>query len=123
MDDPLPVGRGSLLSTLDFLASSRHRFAELNRLRAAGPATRRDVRGSVDAPRSTVRRTLKGFLERDWIASTDEGYRVTAAGSLVAEEFERFRETVRVTDEYAPLPGTCRRRRSTSTRGGSPAGR
>lgn len=103
MGDPLPVARGSLLSTLDFLASSRHRIAVLNRLWAAGPATRRDVRESIGASRSTVRRTLEGFLDRDWIASTDEGYRFMVAGSLVAEEFERFPETVRVTDGYAPL--------------------
>ena len=103
MTDPLGSGADPSLSTLDFLASSRHRIEILDRLREAGPATRREVRESVDASRSTVRRTLEGFLERDWIASTGDGYRLTAAGSLVAEEFERFRETVQVTDEYAPL--------------------
>lgn len=103
MSDPLESNGDSSLSALEFLAGSRHRIEILDLLRETGPATRRDVRESVEVSRSTVRRTLEGFLERDWIAPTDDGYRVTAAGGLVAEEFQRLRETARTTDEYAPL--------------------
>lgn len=103
MTDPLESDDPPSLSTLDFLASSRHRVEILEALRADGPTTRRGLRESVDASRSTVRRTLEGFLERDWIAPTDDGYRLTAAGGLLADEFGRLAETVRVTDEYSPL--------------------
>lgn len=103
MSDPLESDAAPPLSTLEFLSGSHHRIEILRTLRASGPATRREIRESVDASRSTVRRTLEGFLERDWIASTKAGYRITAAGGFVADEFERFGGTVRVTDEYAPL--------------------
>lgn len=65
--------------------------------------SRRDVRASVDASRSTVRRTIEGFLSRGWVESTEDGYRVTAAGELVATEFTRLSETIRLTEEFAPL--------------------
>jgi predicted transcriptional regulator len=102
MTDPLDDASPSI-STLDFLASSRHRIEILRSLRESGPSTRRDLRESVDASRSTVRRTLEGFLERDWVASVDGGYRLTVAGGMVAEEFAQLAETVRITREYAPL--------------------
>jgi len=103
MSDPLESDEASSLSTLEFLSGSRHRVEILRTLRAEGPSTRREIRDAVDASRSTVRRTLEGFLERDWIASTDDGYRITAAGGLLLEEFRRLSGAARITDEYAPL--------------------
>jgi hypothetical protein len=103
MSDPSESDTDASLSTLEFLSGSRHRIEILRLLRRQGPATRRDVREAVDASRSTVRRTLEGFLERDWVASTDQGYRITAAGGLVADELRRLSETIHVTDEHAPL--------------------
>lgn len=103
MSDPFESDADPSLPTLEFLSGSRHRIEILYLLREEGPATRREVRESVDASRSTVRRALEGFLEREWVASTDDGYRITAAGGLVVAGFRRLSETVRVTDEYAPL--------------------
>lgn len=105
MKEPLDPDSPPSLSTVDFLASSRHRIEILQTLGEEAPSTRRDLRESVDASRSTVRRTLEGFLEHDWIVQVDDGYRITAAGGLVAEEFRRLSETIRVTEEYATLLG------------------
>lgn len=96
-------GDGAPLRVIDFLASSEHRIETLEFLVEEGTATRRDVRSEVDASRSTVRRTLEGFLDRGWVESTTEGYRITTAGKLMADVFGRLGERVERVETYAPL--------------------
>lgn len=102
-DEPAQLDDASIVADIDFLSGSRHRLRILNVLRGEDAMSRRDVRTSVEASRSTVRRTLEGFLSRGWVESTDDGYRMTAAGELVATQFARLSDTLRLTEEYAPL--------------------
>lgn len=102
-NEPAQLGDAPVVSDIDFLAGSRHRLRILNLLRGPEAMSRRNVRASVDASRATVRRTLEGLLSRGWVESTEDGYRVTAAGELVATEFTRLSETLRLTEEFAPL--------------------
>lgn len=96
-------GGGTPLQVIDFLVSSEHRIETLHFIIEEGTVTRRDVRSEIDASRSTVRRTLEGFLEHGWVESTAEGYRITPAGELMAEAFDQFGERVECIDTYAPL--------------------
>ncbi|WP_225333465.1 helix-turn-helix transcriptional regulator [Halomicrobium urmianum] len=96
-------GDGSPPQVIDFLAASEHRIETLRVLVEQGTVTRRDVRSEVDASRSTVRRTLEGFLERGWVESTTDGYRITPAGELMVDVFGQFVERVERVETYTPL--------------------
>lgn len=98
-----PDENASALEDVNFLSSSRNRIAILNAFDEADALTRREVREAVDASRSTVRRTLEGFVERDLIESTDGGYRFTSRGAVVVDALGDLLETVRITEEYRPL--------------------
>ena len=102
-NEAVPLGEASVVADIDFLSGSRHRLRILEVLREREAVSRRDVRTSVEASRATVRRTLEEFLRRGWVESTNDGYRITAAGELVAASFARLSGTLRLTEEFAPL--------------------
>lgn len=70
-----------------FLSRSPTRVRVLERLLRDGECRRRDLRETLDASRSTVSRTLSTLEDRDWVARTEAGYRLTPAGAVVAEGY------------------------------------
>lgn len=77
-----------------FLANSENRSAVLG-IVAEGPVSREEILAQVDASRVTLRRILGEFEDRGWVERGDEGFATTAAGSVVATEFEASVDAMR----------------------------
>ncbi|WP_256391870.1 helix-turn-helix transcriptional regulator [Natronoarchaeum rubrum] len=95
------VDEGDPIEQISFLARSESRVRALERLLASGPATQRELRTHLDASRSTIARTLTGLEQRGWIESVGGAYRLTPAGTIVAEEFGNMVDALRLTDEQS----------------------
>ena len=91
------------LETIHFLSGSRYRREILDAFVEHDTLTRQGVRDAVSASRSTVRRTVEAFIERGLIDSVTAGYRLTAAGRLLADGLEDMVERTRIVDEYEPF--------------------
>jgi len=86
---------------ISFLSRSKTRVGVLERLRADGATTQRDLRDRLDASRSTITRSLTALEEHGWIEQTDQSYQLTPKGEIVAEEFTSLVDSVRVVDELS----------------------
>jgi predicted transcriptional regulator len=84
-----------------FLARSESRVRVLERLLEAGPLTQRELRECVDASRSTVTRTLTDLESRNWVAKAGDGYRLTATGESITEQFLDLVSSVQTTEELS----------------------
>lgn len=91
------------IEQIAFLARSETRVRALEFLAERQSASQRDCRDALDASRSTIARTLGALEERDWVVERDGGYRLTAAGQVVAESFLDLVETVDATATLAPF--------------------
>ncbi|ELZ01694.1 transcriptional regulator [Natrialba chahannaoensis JCM 10990] len=69
------------------------RRRELLEALAAGPQRKRDLVEQLACSRSTVDRAIRELERFEFIERAESGYRLTAAGQLVFEEFSRTTET------------------------------
>lgn len=89
------------LSHVAFLARSATRVRVLELLSNEGPTTRRELRERIDASRSTLTRTLSAMEERSWIGPNGHEYRLTPAGTVVADGFLDLIERIEATEELS----------------------
>ncbi|MFB6090414.1 MAG: helix-turn-helix transcriptional regulator [Halobellus sp.] len=84
-----------------FLAGSELRIEALFALRTE-TATPTELAERCSCARETAQRTVSAFVDRGWAekVSTQEGYRLTRAGGLVADGYEDFEACVSVSNEY-----------------------
>lgn len=76
---------GDPIDQIAFLARSESRVRVLEHLLEHGATSRRAFREHLDVSRSTVTRTLTDLTDRDWLEETDNTYRLTPSGKVVAE--------------------------------------
>ncbi|AEH36911.1 helix-turn-helix transcriptional regulator [Halopiger xanaduensis] len=86
-----------------FLVRSDARIDILTRLFESGPATQRELRTELDSSRSTVARSLSALEECGWVERHADGHRLTPVGTLVAEGFLDFVETLRAAEDLSPF--------------------
>lgn len=91
------------LETIHFLSGSRYRRETLDAFLEHDTLTRHELRDTVSASRSTVRRTVEAFIDRGLIDSGIDGYRLTATGRQLAEGLDDMVERTRLVDAYEPL--------------------
>ncbi|WP_129115600.1 helix-turn-helix transcriptional regulator [Halegenticoccus tardaugens] len=53
-----------------------------------------ELAAECSCARETAQRTLAGFVDRGWVTKEDGRYRITPAGDLVLEQYERLASTV-----------------------------
>lgn len=92
--------RGAL-ETIRFLARAESRVRIMERLAESGAATQRDLRGKLDASRTTVARSLQSLSDRGWVETDDGAYRLTRSGASIIEAFSEMLETVRTVGELS----------------------
>ncbi|ELY92865.1 transcriptional regulator [Natrialba hulunbeirensis JCM 10989] len=78
--------------TADVVETVSRRRALLEAL-AAGPQRKRDLVEQLACSRSTIDRAIRELERFEFIERAESGYRLTAAGRLVLEEFSRTTET------------------------------
>ncbi|RKD98121.1 helix-turn-helix transcriptional regulator [Halopiger aswanensis] len=88
---------------ISFLVRSDARIDILTRLFESGPATQRELRTELDSSRSTVARSLSALEECGWVERHADRHRLTPVGTLVAEGFLDFVETLRAAEELSPF--------------------
>jgi predicted transcriptional regulator len=98
-----PASEYTALELINFLSASEYRVETLYAFAENRSLGRHAVRETVDASRSTVRRTLEEFVHRGLIEPTDTGYRITALGELCASGLGDLLETVRTAERFEPL--------------------
>ncbi len=83
-----------------FLADSPDRQRLLRHLvdSSGAPAT---LAETLSLSRRSVQRHLRQFAERGWVRKTDGHYELTVTGELVAEEHERYLDTLGRIDDLA----------------------
>lgn len=95
------AGDTEAIDQIEFLARSETRVRALEVLDEAGPATQHECRERLDASRSTVARTLSGLEDRGWIEQRGRTYRLTPAGTIVADAFLDLVDTIDATEELS----------------------
>lgn len=70
-----------------------------------GPATRRDLRETLDVERVTLGRILADFEERAWVVVDDGTYRLTLVGELVAAALDEAVDAVDAARRLRPVVG------------------
>lgn len=81
------------LDDIAFLSRSSHRVAALETL-AASSYEQNELQAELDISRSTIKRILRGFIERGWVVRHGRLYEVTPLGERVAERFTTLIETI-----------------------------
>jgi len=82
-----------------FLAQAESRVQIVKHLFKSGPATQRTLRSELDASRTTVSRSLQSLTEKGWVEKSQNEYRLTRAGRVIAQEFTGMLDTVEATGE------------------------
>ena len=77
-----------------FLARAESRVQIVEHLIESGPATQRKLRTEFDASRTTVSRSLQSLTEKGWVEKSQNEYRLTRAGRVIAQEFMGMLDTV-----------------------------
>lgn len=75
------------LTDIEYLSRSEHRVATLSAL-AERPRSRTELRGLAEVSRSTTRRTLRAFEDRNWVRRDGQQYEATQLGAFVAASME-----------------------------------
>lgn len=88
---------------LRFVSRSPVRVRFLLALADDGPSTRRDLRQTVDASRTTVSRNLDALVERGWVEESGATYRATPGGELLASELRELLSTTATVDRLGPF--------------------
>lgn len=82
-----------------FLAGSDTRVALLTYL-TEQPAAPAMIADELSLARRSVQRHLANFVERGWAVKTDGEYRLTTAGTLIADEHTRYLDTLALIEEF-----------------------
>ncbi|MFC4359123.1 helix-turn-helix transcriptional regulator [Halobium salinum] len=85
-----------------YLVGSDNRVDILRALRdePRGPS---ELASACSCARETAHRSLSGFVERGWVARDDGEYRLTVAGGMVIEQYDRLETTVDGTNRVRPF--------------------
>lgn len=86
---------------LDFLIRSENRVTVLELL-ATRPCTERELAETTEMSETTVGRILMDFIERGWIEEADGTYTTTRFGDLLADDYERFHESMDLAARLGP---------------------
>lgn len=84
-----------------FLTRAESRVRIVETLNESGPATQRELRGRLDASRTTVSRALQSLSERGWVERSDGEYSLTRTGAILATELGRVLDTIGRIDDLA----------------------
>lgn len=87
---------------ISFLTRSENRVEVLECL-AGGPYTERELVAETGVSDVTVKRVLEDFAERGWVAETDEGYRRTRIGDMLAEDYARLHDSMDLACRLGPV--------------------
>jgi predicted transcriptional regulator len=85
---------GDPLDEILFLARAESRVRIMEHLSVAESATQRELRTQLDISRTTVARSLRSLEDNSWVENDGDTYRLTQAGSIIAEEFSQLLDTV-----------------------------
>jgi predicted transcriptional regulator len=86
---------------LDFLIRSENRVTVLSLL-ARRRYSERELVETTEMSKTTVNRILEDFTERGWIEEADEAYTTTRFGDVLADDYERFRESMDLASRLGP---------------------
>lgn len=87
---------------VSFLTRSENRVTVLRTL-GDGPFTERELVDETGVSRVTVGRVLDDFQERGWAVETDDGYRRTRLGDVLAEDYSRLHESMDLACRLGPV--------------------
>jgi len=97
------------VEAVQFLTRAESRLAIMRELVDHDTRSQRTLRAALAASRTTVTRALRSLQDRGWVEQADNGYRLTATGSLIASSVTELLDTVATTAElsvflrYAPV--------------------
>lgn len=86
---------------VNFLTRSENRVRVLTAL-ADTTRTQEELVERTEISEITISRCLDQFRERGWVRGTDGGYETTAVGTLIAEDYVRFEESMDVAARLGP---------------------
>jgi predicted transcriptional regulator len=86
---------------LDFLIRSENRVTVLSLL-ATRPHSERELVETTEMSKTTVNRILGDFTDRGWIDEAEGAYTTTRFGDLLADDYERFRESMDLACRLGP---------------------
>jgi predicted transcriptional regulator len=89
---------------ISFLTRSENRVAVLTCL-AGGAYTERELVTETGVSDVTAGRILEDFTERGWVTETDDGYRTTRLGGLLAEDYGRLHDSMDLACRLGPAQG------------------
>lgn len=96
-----------MFEMVEFMARSPTRIAIMKVLADAdGTLTQREIHDGISASRSTLGRTLDQMAAFDCIIETPSGYRLSALGAEICNEFESLLSSLRIADQYSPILGS-----------------
>lgn len=72
-------------------------------LLADGPHHRREIQAELDLSKTTCHRIVRTFDNYGLLERTDDGYELTATGTLLESAVDNYAKTVRATFEYEPF--------------------
>jgi predicted transcriptional regulator len=87
---------------ISFLTRSENRVDVLECL-AGGPHTERELVAETGVSDVTVGRVLEDFEERGWVVETDDGYRRTRIGDMLAEDYSRLHDSMDLACRLGPV--------------------
>jgi predicted transcriptional regulator len=90
------------LATVDHLVRSPTRVALLRHL-GDGPASRADLRATLDVTRVTMSRVVPDLVERGWVREAEGACHLTPAGRHLVEALESFLDRVEAAERLAAV--------------------
>lgn len=95
-----------MFEMVEFMARSPTRLSVMQVLADADePLPQRAIHDQISASRSTLGRTLDQMAAFDWLIESPEGYKLSAFGAAICQEFEALVDALQLADEYSPLLG------------------
>ncbi len=91
------------IEAVEFLARSSTRVRLLAALDERGRLQKEELKGAVDASRTTIQRNLDALEERGWIRNDAREYRITELGAAIVDGFLELAKTVHVARRLEPL--------------------
>jgi predicted transcriptional regulator len=92
---------GDPLDEILFLARAESRVRIMEHLSGGESTTQRELRTRLDISRTTVARSLGSLEDNGWVENDGDTYRLTQAGSIIAEEFSQLLDTVQRVEELS----------------------
>jgi predicted transcriptional regulator len=94
---------GDAFDRIEFLSRSPARIRLLAALRRAGPLTRDEIRGRLDASRTTVTRNVEALCEQGLARRIGNEYAIARAGELIADDYLDLAGTIAIARELEPF--------------------